>query len=43
MTTDATAYNPLTDELAAELRRIVGDKFVVYGDAEKLQPYSHDE
>jgi len=37
------SYNPLTDALVAELRQIVGDKFVVYGDDEKLQPYSHDE
>ena len=38
-----TAYNPVTQELAAELARIVGEKYLLYGDAEKLQPYSHDE
>jgi len=43
MMTEATTYNPLTDALVAELREIVGDKFVVHGDDEKLQPYSHDE
>ena len=36
-------YNPVTPEIAAELRKIVGDKYVVYGDAEKLEAYSHDE
>jgi glycolate oxidase len=25
------------------LKRIVGERFVAYGDAEKLEPYSHDE
>ena len=41
--TDYYQYNPLTAEIVAELRRIVGDKYVVCGDNEKLQPYSHDE
>ena len=36
-------YNPVTDAVADELRRIVGDKFVVFGDEEKLEPFSHDE
>jgi glycolate oxidase len=36
-------YNPVTADIAAELRRIVGGKFVVYEDAEALEPYSHDE
>ncbi len=36
-------YSPVSAEIADELRRIVGDRYVVYGDAEKLQPYSHDE
>ncbi len=38
-----TTYNPVTPALADELRRIVGDRFVLFGDAEKLEPYSHDE
>ena len=38
-----TKYNPLTPKLVGELRKIVGEKYVVYGDAEKLEPYSHDE
>ncbi len=36
-------YNPVTSKIAEELRRIVGDKYVIYGDAEKLESYSHDE
>jgi glycolate oxidase len=43
MTTTASPYNPVTDEIADELRRIVGEKFVLYGDEEKLETYSHDE
>ena len=37
------AYNPVTAEIAEELREIVGAKYVVFGDADKLEPYSHDE
>ncbi|MCE5327150.1 MAG: FAD-binding protein [Planctomycetaceae bacterium] len=36
-------YNPLTESIADELRAIVGSANVVFGDAEKLEPYSHDE
>lgn len=36
-------YQPVTDEVVDELRRIVGERYVVFGDAEKLEPYSHDE
>ncbi|MCK5114238.1 MAG: FAD-binding protein [Phycisphaerae bacterium] len=36
-------YNPVTQQIADELKGIVGDRYVVYGDAEKLEPYSHDE
>ena len=43
MRADDRPYSALTEELVAELREIVGEKFVVYGDQEKLQPYSHDE
>jgi len=38
-----TSYNELTDAIVEELRRIVGPRFVIYGDAEKLEPFSHDE
>jgi glycolate oxidase len=37
------SYSPVTGCIADELRRIVGDRYVVYGDTEKLQAYSHDE
>jgi len=36
-------YAPLTERIVAELKAIVGEKYVLYGDAEKLEPYSHDE
>jgi len=36
-------YNPVTPEIAGELGRIVGDKYVVFDDADKLAAYSHDE
>ncbi len=36
-------HNPVTPAIAAELGRIVGERFLVYGDADRLQPYSHDE
>jgi len=38
-----TKYNPVTPEIAAELRGIVGEKYVVFEDTERLEPYSHDE
>ena len=38
-----TKYNPVTPEIAAELREIVGEKYVVFDDPERLEPYSHDE
>ena len=36
-------YNLVTRKLADELAKIVGTKYVIYGDEEKLEPYSHDE
>jgi glycolate oxidase len=36
-------YNPVTARIADELRQIVGAAYVVYNDAERLEPYSHDE
>ena len=36
-------YNPVTPNIVAELKEIVGEKFVIYGDKEKLEQYSHDE
>ncbi len=38
-----TKYNPITAEIADELRSIVGDSYVIFDDADKLEPYSHDE
>ena len=36
-------YAPVTPGIAAELRRIVGAKYVIYADPEKLEALSHDE
>jgi glycolate oxidase len=38
-----SCYRPVTPEIVAELAGIVGEKNVVFGDAEKLAPFSHDE
>ena len=39
----AGRYNRLTPEIADQLRAIVGERFVIYDDPDKLEPYSHDE
>ncbi len=36
-------YSPVTREIVEKLARIVGRRFVIHGDPDKLQPYSHDE
>jgi len=36
-------YSPVTDDVVEELRRIVGPRYVVSNDPERLEPYSHDE
>ncbi len=36
-------YQPITDAIANALKNIVGEKYVIFNDAEKLEPYSHDE
>jgi len=36
-------YNPVTPQNVAELARIVGAAHVIYGDPDRLEPYSHDE
>ncbi len=38
-----TKYNPVTDKTVDELKKIVGEKYVIFRDTEKLEPYSHDE
>ena len=35
-------YNAITPQLVERLKKIVGEKYVIFDDAEKLQPYSHD-
>jgi len=36
-------YQPVTRPIVRELQNIVGEKFVIFGDPEKLEAYSHDE
>jgi len=36
-------YNRVDAEVIQELRKICGEKYVIYDDPEKLEPYSHDE
>ncbi|MCK4295551.1 MAG: FAD-binding oxidoreductase, partial [Candidatus Marinimicrobia bacterium] len=36
-------YNKVTQEIVDELKEIIGSKYVIYEDTEKLEPYSHDE
>ncbi|MHC4985928.1 MAG: FAD-binding oxidoreductase [Planctomycetota bacterium] len=43
MKAEASPYSPVTKDVAARLREIVGEKYVVFGDAEALEPFSHDE
>lgn len=37
------SYRPVTDAIVEELVAIVGKQHVIYGNAERLEPYSHDE
>ncbi len=36
-------YNPVTEEIIAKLQGIVGEKYVIFDDPERLESYSHDE
>ncbi len=38
-----TDFNPVTPQIVEQLAAIVGDSYVIHGDPEKLEPYSHDE
>ena len=40
---DKSLYNPVTPAIVDELKKIVGDKYVIFDDEEKLEPFSHDE
>lgn len=39
----SSAYSPVTPAIATSIKAIVGARNVIYNDAEKLEPYSHDE
>ncbi|HJO93320.1 MAG TPA: FAD-binding oxidoreductase [Victivallales bacterium] len=36
-------YNPVTSDIVNELKNIIGSKYVIFDDSEKLEPFSHDE
>ena len=36
-------YKPVTQEIAAQLQSIVGEKNIIFNDVERMQDYSHDE
>jgi glycolate oxidase len=36
-------YRAVTPEIVDELRRIVGEKHVIFGEPDRMQPYAHDE
>ncbi len=36
-------YKPVTFEIVRELQNMVGEKYVIFGDQEKLETFSHDE
>ena len=36
-------YHPITPAIVAELRAVVGERHVIYGDPERMQDYAHDE
>jgi glycolate oxidase len=39
----AFTYNRVTPAVVEQLNAIVGSKYVIHGDHERLEPYSHDE
>ena len=41
--TPGSAYSPVTADVVEQLKRIVGDRHVVFDDPDRLEPYSHDE
>ncbi|MCG2757327.1 MAG: hypothetical protein L6263_02680 [Desulfobacteraceae bacterium] len=36
-------YNPITRTIINELKTILGARYIIHDDPEKLEPYSHDE
>jgi len=40
---DKRKYRRVTEKIAEELRGISGQKYVIFNDEDKLEPYSHDE
>ena len=40
---NTATYKSVTEDIVRRLASIVGPKQVIYGEAEGLEPYSHDE
>ena len=40
---ETATYQPVTLEVVEELKAVVGEKNLIFGDAELLRSYSHDE
>ena len=38
-----STYNKVNDSIVDKLKQICGDRFVIYGDEDKLETYSRDE
>ena len=36
-------YKPVTPAIVDELKSIVGEPYVIFGDAERMADYAHDE
>ncbi|MGE5558426.1 MAG: FAD-binding oxidoreductase [Bacillota bacterium] len=36
-------YRHITQAVVEELKKIVGERYVIYGDTDQLEPFSHDE
>jgi len=36
-------YNPVDQSIINKLSGILGDKYVIFGDEQQLEPFSHDE
>ncbi len=43
MSESSSRYNPVTPEIVARLRDIVGERNVIYGEPERMIDYGHDE
>ena len=42
-TSEGHPYQPVTTAIVAQLRAIVGERYVIYGEPERMLDYAHDE